>query len=153
MPNLHRRVNHLRALVLAQVELLGTDGLGLGDQGGDGDEIEVAAEMPEEGAADADEGPVGELLFPALDDGAGLFVDDDLVVPGLDEAAGQVLDLLARLDEQVVALGDLDGDLLARVARPDVQARVPRPAVDGEEVEVRVEPGEDGVVLAVLDQV
>jgi hypothetical protein len=75
------------------------------------------------------------------------------VVAGLDEPARHVLELLAGLHQQVVALRDLDGDALARVARPDVQARVARAAVDGEEVEVRVEAREDGVFLPVLGEV
>ena len=124
LPDLHGLVGDLVALVLAEVELLGPDGAGLLDARRDGREVEVGAQVPEEGAADSDEGPVGEHGLALLDDGQGLLVDHDLVVAGLDEAAGQVLDLLARLDEEVVALGDLDGDLLARVARPDVQTRV-----------------------------
>lgn len=64
-----------------------------------------------------------------------------------------MLELLPRLDEEVVAGGDLDGDAAARVAGPDVEARVAGAAVDGEEVEVGVEAGEDGVVLAVLFEV
>ena len=75
------------------------------------------------------------------------------MVAGLDEPARQVLELLAGLDQQVVALRDLDGNALARVARPDVQARIARAAVDGQEVEVRVEAREDGVLLAVLLEV
>ena len=73
--------------------------------------------------------------------------------PRLDQAAGDVLELLAGLHEEIVARRDLDGDAAARVARPHVQARVARAAVDGEEVEVRVEAGQDGVLFAVLCQV
>ena len=75
------------------------------------------------------------------------------MVAGLDEPARQVLELLAGLDQQVVALRDLDGNALARVARPDVQTWIARAAVDGQEVEVRVEAREDGVLLAVLLEV
>lgn len=107
--------------------------------------------MPKESRRDTHQGPLGEAGATVLDDAHGAVVDDDLVVAGLDEAACGVLELLARLHEQVVAAGgDLDGDALARVARPDVQARVARPAVDGQEVEVRVEAGQDRVFLAVL---
>jgi len=109
--------------------------------------------MPEEGRRDAHQRPVREPRPPPLDDREGLLVDDDLVVARLDQAAGDVLELLARLDQEVVAGGDLDGDALAGVARPDVQARVARPAVDGEEIEVGVEAGQDGVLLAVLDEI
>lgn len=75
------------------------------------------------------------------------------MVSGLDEPAGDVLDLLAGLDEEVVALGDLDGDTGAGIACPDVEAGVARAAVDGEEVEVGVEAGEDGVEGGVFVQV
>ena len=57
----------------------------------------------------------------------------------LDQPAGDVLELLAGLDEQVVALGDLDGNTFSCIAGPDVQAGIARAAVDGEEVEIGVE--------------
>ena len=75
------------------------------------------------------------------------------MVAGLDEPTGNVLDLLAGLYEEVVALGNLDGDAVAGVAGPDVEAGVAGAAVDGEEVEVSVEAGEDGVLLAVLFEI
>jgi hypothetical protein len=64
-----------------------------------------------------------------------------------------VFELLPGLHEQVIALGDLDGDLASRVAGPDVKARIPAAAVDGQEVEIGVEAGEDGVLLAVFLEV
>lgn len=57
--------------------------------------------------------------------------------------------LFASLDKKVVAVRDLDRDTLSGVAGPDVQARIPRAAVNGEEVEVRVETGKNGVFLAI----
>lgn len=153
LPDLHRRVLHLVALIPAEVQLLQPQGLGLLSQLRDGVEVEVARQVPEEGARYPDERPVRELAPPPLDRLDRLLVDDDLVVPGLDEPARDVLELLARLDEEVVARRDLDRDALARVARPDVQTRVARAPVDGQEVQVRVEPGQDGVLAAVLDQV
>jgi hypothetical protein len=75
------------------------------------------------------------------------------VVSGLDQTARRVLELLARLDEEVVPLRDLDGDAVPRVAGPDVQTRVARAAVDGQEVEIRVETSEYGVLFAVLGEV
>ena len=48
--------------------------------------------------------------------------------------------LFASLDKKVVALRDLNWDTLSGVAGPDVQARIPRAAVNGEEVEVGMEP-------------
>jgi hypothetical protein len=60
-----------------------------------------------------------------------------------------VFQLFASLDKKVVAVRDLDRDTLSGVAGPDVQARIPRAAVNGEEVEVRVETGKNGVFLAI----
>lgn len=54
------------------------------------------------------------------------------------------------MHEQVVAGRDLDGDALTGVAGPYMQAGVAGTAVDGEEVEVGVEAGEDGVFAAVF---
>lgn len=147
------RILHFLTLVSSQLGLFLTDLLRLLGQRRDRRQVKVGVEMPEEGARDADEGPVGELGLALLDDLEGALVDDDLVVAGLDEAAGDVLDLLAGLDEEVVAGRDLDGDAGARVAGPDVEAGVARAAVDGEEVEVGVEAGEDGVFGAVLGEV
>lgn len=75
--------------------------------------------------------------------------DHDLVEASLDQSAGDVLQLLAGLDKQIAAPGDLDGNAPAGVACPDMQARVARTPMDGQEVEVGVEAGEDGVDLAV----
>lgn len=72
---------------------------------------------------------------------------------GLDEAAGQVLELLTGLDEEVVAGWDLDGEASAGVSGPDIEARVAGAAVNGEEVEVGVETGKNGVLFAVLGKI
>ena len=57
------------------------------------------------------------------------------------------------LDKQIAAPRDLDGNSPAVIARPDVQARVPRTSVDSQEVEVGVEAGEDSVDLAVSTEI
>lgn len=101
--------------------------------------------MPKQRARDSHERPIGELDLAFLNGLDGALVDDNFMVSGLDQSTGDVLDLLAGLDEEVVALGDLDGNAGSRVAGPDVEAWVARAAVDGEEVEVGVEAGEDGV--------
>ncbi len=153
LSNLDRRVLNLFALVLAEVELLQPDAAGLLSELRDRRQIVVRREMPEKGGRDAHQRPVGQTPPAVVDDLDRLLVDDDLVVTGLDEPTREVLELLAGLDQQVVALGDLDGDPLARVAGPDVQTRVARAAVDGQEVEVGVEAGQDGVLFAVLLEV
>lgn len=61
--------------------------------------------------------------------------------------------MLARLDEQVVAGRNLDGDAIARVSCPDVQAWITGAAMDGEEVEVCVEAGKNCIVLAIFDEI
>lgn len=109
--------------------------------------------MPKQRARDPHQRPLGELDLAPLNGLNSALVDDDLVVSRLDEPAGDVLNLLAGLDEEVVALGDLDGDAGSRVASPDVEAGIARTAVNGEEVEVGVEAGEDGVEGGVFVEV
>ena len=107
--------------------------------------------MPKQGTRNADERPIFPLtLFHHLDSH---FVDHDFVVAGFDEAAGAVFELFAGLDEEIVTRGDLDGDAVTSVAGPDVEARVAGAAVDGQEVEVGVKAGEDGVLVAVFSEV
>ena len=93
-------------------------------------QIKITIQVPEERARDPDEWPVGILDFALLDDVERGRVDNDLVQTGLDQPAGEVLDLLARLDEEIPAGGHLDRNALARVACPDVQTWVARAAVD-----------------------
>lgn len=75
------------------------------------------------------------------------------MVAGLDEAAGQMFELLARLDEQVSTRRYAHGDTLPRVACPDVETWVSRATVDGKEVEVCVKPGQNAVLLSILLQI
>jgi hypothetical protein len=75
------------------------------------------------------------------------------VETSLDEATRDVLDLLAGLDKEVVAGRDLHRNAVAGVTGPDVEAGVAGAAVDGEEIEVGMEAGEDGVFGAILDEV
>ena len=93
-------------------------------------QIKITVQVPEERARNPDEWPVGILDFALLDDLERGRVDNDLVQTGLDQSAGEVLDLLARLDKEVPARGYLDRDALARVACPNVQTWVARAAVD-----------------------
>ncbi len=76
------------------------------------------------------------------------------MISGLDEASAEVFELFAGLHEQIAACGrELDCNALASVPCPDIQAWVSRTTVDSQEVKVRVESGEDGVLLAILDEV
>lgn len=113
----------------------------------------IRIEMPEQRTRDPNQRPIRHLPLPLLHNLKRPVIHHNLVIPSLDEPAGNVLNLLASLDEKVVAWWDLDGDAGSGVARPDVEAWIARAAVDGEEVEVGVEASEDGVFGAVLLQV
>lgn len=153
LADLHRLVVDLRALVQALCRLCLTQLFCLLGQRRKGCQVHVGRQVPEKGGRDADGRTVGVGGLARSQDGLGFLVDDDLVVARLDETAGQVLELLAGLDEQMAAGGDGDGNAAARVAGPDVEARKARPAVDGQEVEVRVEAGQNGVEVAVLVEI
>ena len=75
------------------------------------------------------------------------------MVSCFNETTSTVFELFASLDKEIVSLGDLDGKSVSGVAGPDVEAGVAGAAVDGEEVEVGVETGEDGVFLGVFLEV
>lgn len=151
--DLGRGIFGLAPLIPPEVLLRLTHLLGALCEGGHGGEVKVRVEMPEEGTRNANLRAVGLLLGALLHLGNRGLIDSHLVEPSLDEAAGNVLELLAGLHEEVVSGGHADGDAAACVARPDVETRVAAAAVDGEEVEVRVEAGEDGVERAVLGEV
>lgn len=113
--------------------------------------IKVGIQMPKQGTRNANERSIFLLALPNHLNRH--FVDHDFVVASFDEATGAVFELLAGLDEEVVARGDLDGDAVTSVAGPDVEARVAGAAVDGQEVKVGVKAGEDGVLVAVFSEV
>ena len=77
------------------------------------------------------------LLLPLLHDPPDLLRVNNLVEPAGDQSSGQVLELLARVEQQVVGRHG-DREFLA-VARPGEEARVAGFAVDCKEVEVVVE--------------
>ena len=146
----HRRIHRLLAFVLAQVQLFQAERLGPSLEALYRCQYMVGRQVPEEGRRDSDHRPVGRLRRPPLHGIQSLLVDDNLMVAGLDEAPGDMLQLLSRLHEEVVSLGDLDGNPLACITCPDMEAWIPRAAVDGEKVQIGVEAGQDGVLLAVL---
>lgn len=153
LSDLHGRVYRLPSLVITSLLLLLSQKLSLFSQLRHRLQVEIRVQVPEQSAGDANLWSVGEFLGSALHGLNGLLVDSDFVEARLDEATGDVLDLLARLDEEVVTWGHAYGNATARVAGPDVEAGVARTAVDGEEVEVSVEAGEDGVFGAVFPEV
>ncbi|KAK5632838.1 hypothetical protein RRF57_008551 [Xylaria bambusicola] len=95
--------------------------------------------MVKKGTANPDQRPFRKLFLPLLNCRERSVVHDDLVETGLYQTPRDVLELFARLHEEVVPRGDLHRDPSPRVARPDVQTGIPATAVDGEEVEVCVE--------------
>ena len=48
---------------------------------------------------------------------------------------------------------ELDRDSFPIVPSPDIEARVPRTAMDRQKVEIGMEPGEDGVFFAMFDEI
>jgi hypothetical protein len=105
--------------------------------------------MPEEGRRYPNQRAVGKLNLSKLNYINCLLVHHDFMIPGLYKTAGNVLQLFASFDKKVVALRNLDRDTLSGVAGPDVQARISRAAVNGKEVEVGMEPSENGVFLPI----
>jgi hypothetical protein len=105
--------------------------------------------MPEEGRRYPNQRAVRKLNLSTLNHINSLLVYYNFMIPGFYQAAGNIFQLFTGLDKKVVALRDLDRDTLSGVAGPDVQTRIPRAAVNGEKVEVGVEPGENGVFLAI----
>ena len=105
--------------------------------------------MPEEGRRYSNQRAVGKLNFSKLNHINCLLVHYNFMIPGLYQTASNVFQLFASLDKKVVALRDLDRDTLSGIAGPDVQARIPRAAVNGEEVEIGVESSENGIFLAI----
>ena len=75
------------------------------------------------------------------------------MVSSLYKTASYMLKLLSRLDEQIIARRHPNWDAFAGVARPDIQARVARPSVDGQAVQICVKASQNGVLLAVLLQI
>jgi len=71
----------------------------------------------------------------------------------LNQSPTKVLKLLPSLNEQVIPFRDFDLHTLPSIASPDVQPWITRTAVDSQEIEIRVETGENSVFLAVFDKV
>jgi hypothetical protein len=64
-----------------------------------------------------------------------------------------MLQLFPSLYKKVISFWDLDRDAFACVAGPDIQSRITGAAMDSQEVEVRMKPSEDGILLAVFGEV
>jgi len=87
-------------------------------------QIKITVQMPKECARDPDQWPIGIIDLALLNDFERGRVDDNLVQTGFDQPTREMLDLLARLDEEVPAWRYLDGDAFACVTCPDMQTWV-----------------------------
>lgn len=153
MSDFHGHIFGYGALIPAKVQLGCSNLLRPLSQLGYRHQVKVGAQMPEERARDAHKWPVRILPLALFNRLEGLVVDHHLVESGLDETASDVLDLLPCLHKEVIPLWDLYGNTVSRVASPDVETRIARAAVDGEEVEVGMEASKYGVFLAVFVKV
>lgn len=144
LAHLHRLVDVLFVQVnLAEVDRVCSKCLRMREELWNGREVVVGREVPEECRRDAyqratrslDLAPLHCLnrVQPALTRRTATeraylyccFVNHDFVVTGPDEAAAEVLELLAGLDKQVAAgWGELHGNTLARVPCPNVETRI-----------------------------
>lgn len=66
------------------------------------------------------------------------------------ESTSDVLELLARLNQQVVPWWYLYRNTVPSVASPNVKAWVAGAPMNGEEVEVGMETSENGILLAIF---
>jgi hypothetical protein len=48
---------------------------------------------------------------------------------------------------------ELDRDSFPTVPSPNIEARVPRAAMDRQKIEISMEPGENGVLVAMFDEI
>lgn len=81
-------------------------------------------------------------------------IDYNFVVPSFDQTAAEVLELFARLDQQVAACRrESYGNTFSRIACPNIQPWIPGTAMNGEEVEIGVESSKNGILLAILDEI
>lgn len=81
-------------------------------------------------------------------------INDNFVETSLDEATGDMFELLSGLHQQIAAsIRKLNRDAFPSVPCPDVESRIPRPSMDCQEIEIRVKPGQNGVLLPVFDEV
>ena len=134
LPNFHSPVlNHASLIPSEPCLLLAHEPRAL-QQLRDRDKIEITREVIKKGTTNPHQWPLRILHPPLLHRRQSSVVDDDFVESGFYESPCHMLELLSGLHEEIVPRGDFHGDTMPGVARPDVQAWIPRAAVDGEEV-------------------
>jgi hypothetical protein len=150
LPYLHSRIFVLQIVLLCPLDVFPC----FRTQLWNGDKIKVGIQMPKHGRGNSNQRTMGKLGLSFLDGLERRVVYHNLVEAGLDQAACEMLQLFSRLYQQVVSTGrHAHGDALSRVSGPDVQARVARAAMDGQEVEICVKAGQDSVLLTVFGEV
>lgn len=82
-----------------------------------------------------------------------LLVDDDFMESGFDQTTTKMFKLLACLDKKVVPFWHFHGDTLPGISCPDMKTWISGATVDGEEIEISMKAGKDGVLFAIFDQV
>ena len=81
-------------------------------------------------------------------------VNNNFVETSLDEATGDMFELLSGLHQQIAAGSrKLDRDAFPSVPCSNIKSRVPRPPMDSQEVEIGVKTRQDGVLLPVFNEV
>lgn len=70
-----------------------------------------------------------------------------------DQPPSQMFELFPGLYKKVISFWDLHRDAFACVASPNIQTWITGAAMYRQEVEVRMKPGQDGILLAIFDQV
>lgn len=64
-----------------------------------------------------------------------------------------MLELLPGLYKKIISFWNLDRDAFACVAGPDMQSRITGPTMYGQEVEIGMKPGKDGILSSVLAKI
>lgn len=81
-------------------------------------------------------------------------VHNHFMVASLDKPPGEMFDLLSCLHEKITSSwGKSDGNTLSSVTRPNMKARVSRATVDGETIEIGMKSCQNGILLAVFDEI
>ena len=70
-----------------------------------------------------------------------------------DQPPGNMFQLFPSLDEEKIPLGNFDWDALSSVTCPDIETRIARTTMNGQEIEIGMKTSENGVFLSVLDEI
>lgn len=82
-----------------------------------------------------------------------MVIYNDFMEARFDETTSDMLQLFSSLDEQIIACRNFDGYTFACISCPNMQARVARSPMNGQKIEIGMESSQDGIFLAILDQI